>query len=193
MTRTGSVPPPDFDAKYRADADPWQVTTSAYEQRKNAVVLASLPDARYRTAWEPGCGIGALTRGLAERCDRVVASDGSVVAVGLATQRCADLAHVRIRHSTLPDTPLTGPVDLLVASEFLYYLPDLAAGLATLWAQVRPGGQIAAVHWRYAGEDTCCSGEQLHQELARYAAARDAPRLVHHLDEHFILDIYRRT
>lgn len=192
MTRT-EPSPPDFDAKYVADADPWQVTTSAYEQRKNAVLLASLPRERYAAVWEPGCGIGALTRGLADRCDRVVASDASVVAVGLATQRCADLTNVRVRHSTLPDTPLTGPVDLVVASEFLYYLPDLAAGLASLWGQVRPGGNLAVVHWRYAADDTWCSGEQLHQELARYAADRDAPRLVHHLDEHFILDIYRRT
>ena len=33
---------PDFDTLYRDDPDPWQVASSFYEQRKRAVLLASL-------------------------------------------------------------------------------------------------------------------------------------------------------
>ncbi len=187
MSRLG---PPDFDQMYRDDTDPWQVTTSAYERRKNAVLLASLPQTHYRHAWEPGCGVGALSRELARRVDRLVASDSSEVAVDLATERCADLGHVEVLRSSLPDVPLAHPVDLVVAAEFLYYLPDLAGSLDVLWQQVRPGGHLAAVHWRHDADDLFLSGAALHDDLANDAAARGARHLVHHSDEHFTLDIF---
>lgn len=175
---------------YRADADPWQVATSHYERRKADVLLASLPRERYRRVWEPGCGVGVLTRRLAARADSVVAGDASPVATALAAERCADLDHVSVHQSTLPEMPDLGGFDLVVVAEFLYYLPNRTGSLAALWRQVEPDGHLAAVHWRYGAEDTYLSGAALHEDLARDAADRGAAHLVHHDDEHFIIDIF---
>ncbi len=183
--------PADFDARYREDNDPWRVLSSAYERRKAGVVMASLPHDRYHSAWEPGCGVGALTRLLAQRCDHVVATEASAAAARLADQRCADLSRVRVHHSALPECPLTGAVELVVASELLYYLPDLPGSLDVLWGRLVPGGTFATVHWRHDGTDMTSSGEALHAVLSDDAEARGARRLVHHLDEHFVLDVYQ--
>lgn len=187
---SAAVVPPDFDRVYREDADPWRVTTSAYERRKSAILLASLPDERYERAWEPGCGVGALSRDLAPRVGQLVASEASAVAVALAADRCAGLPHVQVRHSALPEVPLPGPFDLVVAAEFLYYLPDLAGALEALWASLRPGGHLATVHWRHDAHDLFLPGAALHDHLVRDASDRGALHLVHHLDVHFTLDIF---
>jgi trans-aconitate methyltransferase len=184
---------PDFDAMYATDPDPWEVATSWYERRKLAVLLACLPRERYATAWEPGSGPGITTRALAERADHLTASDSSAVALRLAEQRCADLDHVDLHLSTLPDTPLEQPVELVVVAEFLYYLPDRAAALDTLWSATAPGGHLAFMHWRHLPGDAHLSGEQLQEEVATYAKRHGARRLVHHLDEDFRLDVYEVT
>ena len=54
------------------------------------------------------------------------------------------MPHVRVVESDLPEVPLDAPVDLVVAAEFLYYLDDLAAGVAALWAACWPGWPGAA-------------------------------------------------
>ena len=52
-----------FEQLYCQDADPWLVRQRWYEERKRALLLASLPQRRYRHAYEPGCGNGCSTRG----------------------------------------------------------------------------------------------------------------------------------
>jgi trans-aconitate methyltransferase len=181
---------PDFDAMYHADPDPWDVETSWYERRKRAVLLACLPREHYATAWEPGSGPGITTRALAGRVGRLIASDGSAAAVRLAEERCADLGHVEVRRSTLPDVPLAKPVDLVVVAEFLYYLPDRDAALEALWTATAAGGHLLSVHWRQLPDDAHLSGEAMQDEVAASAEQRGARRLVHHLDEDFRLDVY---
>jgi trans-aconitate methyltransferase len=181
---------PDFDAMYDADPDPWDVETSWYERRKLAVLLACLPCEHYATGWEPGSGPGITTRALAARVGQLTASDVSAEAVRLAEQRCADLGHVTIRRSTLPDVPLTDPVELVVVAEFLYYLPDRAAALEALWRATAPGGHLLSMHWRHLPDDAHLSGAQMQDEVATSAAQHGARRLVQHLDEDFRLDVY---
>lgn len=43
--------PTDLDSWYRDDPDPFAVRSSPYEQRKLAVVLASLTAPRYALVW----------------------------------------------------------------------------------------------------------------------------------------------
>jgi hypothetical protein len=43
---------------YAADHDPWQLSSRWYEKRKYAIILAMLPNRRYRHAFEPRCWIG---------------------------------------------------------------------------------------------------------------------------------------
>ena len=79
--QAGHRPVASSTGLYRDGADPWSFETSAYEARKRAVTLASLPHGRYRRAFEPGCSIGTLTEQLADRCDRLLAADVSERAV----------------------------------------------------------------------------------------------------------------
>ena len=122
--------PPDFDAIYRANPDPWDVGASPYEQRKRAVVPPGC-GARVRGRLGPGLRTGHLTADLAGRCDRVVASDASATAARLAAERCAGLA-VDVSHRALPEAPADGVrPDLVLLSEVFYYLSD-AERAATL-------------------------------------------------------------
>ncbi len=180
---------PDFDELYSRDPDPWSLQTSWYERRKLAVLLACLPRERYARAWEPGCGIGVTTRALAERTDHLVASDSSAVAARIAQRRCEDLTHVEVRHGSLTEGA-DGPVDLVVAAEFLYYLPDLKVALDSLWRTLASEAHLAVVHWRRHPHDAYLSGAALHELVAADAAVRGARALVSHRDDEFGLDIY---
>jgi len=181
---------PDFEAMYAADPDPWSVRTSWYERRKLAVLLAALPHERYRRAWEPGCGIGVGTAALAERTDHLVASDGSPRAVAATRDATVGLSHVRVVGSVLPEVPLDGPVDLVVAAEFLYYLDDLAAGVDALWDAAARGAHLVCVHWARRPHDGHQSGVQLHGLLRLSATERGARHLVEHRDDDFVLDVF---
>ena len=181
---------PDFEAMYRQDGDPWRVATSWYERRKLTVLLASLPFEHYRRAWEPGCGPGIGSVALAARVDELVASDVSETAVRLARERTADLPGVRVEHSELPPRPFEGRVDLLVAAEFLYYVPDLAAALDVLWSACEPGAHVVVMHWAHHPHDAFRSGPAMHAEIALDCIRRKIPSLVSHVDEDFLLDVY---
>jgi trans-aconitate methyltransferase len=186
----GTVRPPDFDALYADEGDPWQVESSWYEHRKREVLLASLPRASYSSAWEPGCGIGVATLALAERCDHLVASDAAVAAVRRAQQRLAGLPHVDVLVSQLPDLAVREPVELLVLAEVLYYLPDLEGALDRLWSATRPGTHVVVQHWAHDPHDAYLSGPETHRLVGACAETRRARRLVTHQDEDFLLDVY---
>ena len=87
---------------YQAAADPWGFEERWYEQRKYAVSLALLPAVRYRSAFEPGCSIGVLTRMLAGRCEAVLSCDVAAPAVRAAARRTGDLPHVQVERREIP-------------------------------------------------------------------------------------------
>jgi hypothetical protein len=59
----------DYFAHLYADSDdPWRISTGWYEQRKRALLMASLPRERFAVGFEPGCSNGELTVLLASRC-----------------------------------------------------------------------------------------------------------------------------
>jgi SAM-dependent methyltransferase len=181
---------PDFDALYREAGDPWRVQSSWYERRKLDILLASLPRERYSSIWEPGCGPGFVSARLAERTDRLVATDASAVAITHAEARLAQSTNITFEIVELPETPETDPVELVVVAEFLYYVADLEAALGSIWRKVRPGGQAAFVHWVHHPDDAYRSGRDMHVSIALDATARGAVRIVTHLDVDFQLDIY---
>jgi len=184
---------PDFDALYSADPDPWQVSSTWYEQRKLAVLLSSLPRRHYPRAWEPGCGPGITTTALADRAGELVATDSSQAAVDLAVERCKGLSHVTVERSVLPEVPVTPPVDLVVVAEFLYYVEDLRAALESLWSVTAPGAHMVFLHWAHRPDDAFRSGPDMHAQIAIDAVDRNALRLVSHADRDFSLDIYEAT
>ncbi|SDN89429.1 Nodulation protein S (NodS) [Methylobacterium phyllostachyos] len=147
--RTQTLSGDYFAGIYASDPDPWRFTSSAYERDKYAATLAALPRARYRFAFEPACSIGVFTHALAARCDRLLATDLVPGAVEAARTRCIDKPNVEIQQGALPIDWPAGRFDLIVLSEFLYFLApaDLAALAQRAAAAIEPGGDIVLVHW----------------------------------------------
>ena len=83
MRKTRSLDAAYFEDLYRADPDPWNFATSAYESRKYADTLAVIGEERAGRAFEMGCSIGVLTRQLAGKCGRLVATELSERALDL--------------------------------------------------------------------------------------------------------------
>lgn len=192
MTAPATLPPAYFNAMYQAAADPWGFEDRWYEQRKYALSLALLPAARYRSAFEPGCSIGVLSRLLAGRCDALLSCDVAAAAVRASARRTADLPQVRVERREIPAGWPTGRFDLIVFSEFLYYFGDhdLEKVLERAVAALEPGGTLLAVHWRHPVADYPRSGDDVHQMLADCTGLGC---LVRHTEPDFLAEVYIRT
>ncbi|WP_176463995.1 class I SAM-dependent DNA methyltransferase [Bordetella genomosp. 11] len=185
-----------FDTLYRQCADPWQVRASWYEQRKRAVLLAALPRQHYGRILELGCGNGEMTRGLASRCDALVAIDGSETAIALCALalRQEGIAHVRTHVAQLPDEWPLRPdesCELVVVSELAYYIPDagLAAFLQRCHDALAPGGEWVMCHYTKDFDDREQPTSELH---ARVDDVGELTRVIAYRDERFQLDIWRK-
>ena len=189
-----TLPSSYFDAMYDVSPDPWGFQTRWYEQRKYALTLASLPDRRYTNGFEPACSIGVLSGQLADRCDRLLCSDGAQVAVQQAAQRLADRAHVTVEQRRLPDQWPPGAYDLIVVSELLYYFDgaDLHSVTTSATSALSPGGTLVAAHWRHPVDDYPETGDAVHEALAAAAARASLVLLAHHDEADFLLDVYVR-
>lgn len=175
-----------FDALYRASPDPWGTTTRWYERRKRMLLMAALPHERYRSAYEAGCGTGHISAALAERCDRLLASDGSRDAVDLATARLAGHDNVAVALHRLPEDWPDGRFDLIVLSEVLYFVDDAAC--AAVAAASRDGagcdGLVVACNWRDVIDGHGHSGDAVHR---RFEARLGLPKIFEYLDADFVL------
>jgi SAM-dependent methyltransferase len=181
-----------FIGMYLAKTDPWDNATTWHNRRKYAVTMASLPRERYRSAYEPGCAIGKLTRMLADRCDEILAVDCVDEAVATARAEVAGLPHVRVEPAMLPADLPDATFDLIVIGDLLYYLSaeDLEAVLEGVVRRLEPGGDIVAVHFRDAQTGGNYDGSQVHAALAARAGLE---RVIRHEDEWFLLDVLRRV
>ena len=141
--------PASFEARYRAERDPWGFADDPYERAKYARTVAALGGRRFARALELGCAHGELTALLAPACDQLVAVDAAPTAVARAAERFAGDDAVTVRAATIPEELPPGPWELVVASEVLYYLgPELLEEtIARLVADLAPGGLLLAVHW----------------------------------------------
>lgn len=184
--------PEYFDALYSAAADPWGIEQGWYEERKRAVVLAALPRRRYARAFEPGCASGALSVGLAARCDELVCWDPAERAVAATRARLAASSGVRVERGALPERAPDGTFDLVVASEVVYYLDggDREAFWRAVEDALEPGGHLVAIHWRREAPEYPVEGDAVHDELdARPGVAR----IVRHEEADFRLDVLARV
>ena len=188
-----TLPPSYFDRMYERADDPWGFVDRWYGERKRAVTLSSLPEPRYRTAFEPGCSIGILTSDLARRCDFILAGDISDSAMNQAKDRLSDQPHVELRRIRLPAEWPNQEFDLVVLSEILYYLDtaDLLETVAKAVDSVAPHCTLLSAHWRHAVPDYPQSGDVVQRAVGR--AAQDVLiQTVHHVEADFDLAVYVR-
>lgn len=159
--------PADFEARYRADGDPWDYRDSAYERDKYAATLDACGDGPFASALELGASIGVFTALLAPRCAALATIDLAPTAVAAARRRLTADEHVRVVLGTLPDDLPVGEYDLVVASEILYYLaPDaLRETLRRLRSVMLEGARLVAVHWRPTGPDRRLDATAVHAAL----------------------------
>jgi hypothetical protein len=180
-----------FEAMYENTPDPWGFTSSAYEARKYALSVASLPRAIYQNAFEPGCSVGVLTSLLAPRCERLLATDIIPQALAQAVERLQGFDHVRVEERAIPDAWPTGGFDLVVLSEIAYYFDEatLRGVVDLVIASTRPNAHVLGVHW--CGETNYpLSGDRAHELIAESSNLRS---LVRHQEEEFVLDLWERT
>ncbi|WP_137122283.1 class I SAM-dependent methyltransferase [Segeticoccus rhizosphaerae] len=192
---------PDFEALYRRDPDPFRVRTSWYERRKQGIVLASLCRQTYPAAWDVACGTGDLALALAPRCTQLLATDDSERAVQLTAELTTG-TQVDVRHHSLPADPATsapptgstGPFDLIVLAEVLYYLTKEArmATYALVDDAAKPVAEVVAVHWRHRPHDAHLSGADVNRELGEVLARRRWSVAVRHDDQDFALTSWVR-
>jgi SAM-dependent methyltransferase len=104
-------------------------------------------------AWlDAGCGTGALSQAILERCEHrlLLALDRSFAFVraarALHTSGCT--AHVQADATALPVRP--GAFDIAVSGLVLNFVPEPARMVAELARAVRPGGVLALYVWDYA-------------------------------------------
>lgn len=179
-----------FDEIYRTGPDPWRFESSWYEERKYALTMASLPNRRYRSAFEPGCSVGVLTSLLGERCDRLLATDIVPSVLDRARDHCHTLAGVRVEERAIPEDWPAGPFDLVVLSEIAYYFdePTLARLVSDVVRTTTRGATIVGVHWR-GPTNYPLKGDVAHEVID---AREELERIVHHVEPAFILDVWRR-
>jgi SAM-dependent methyltransferase len=187
-----TVPTSYFDRLYERSADPWGLATRWYESRKYQLTVASLPRQQYHRAFEPGCSVGILSAMLADRCEALLATDAVTDAVITTRDRLAHHAHVEIEQMRVPDQWPTGTFDLIVISEFAYYLtPSELADLVRQSADsLDADGTLVAVHWRHVIEGFALTGDAVH--LA-FRAHQRLELLAQYEEPDFLLDVFTRS
>ncbi len=78
------------------------------------VALAALPQLRYQSGCELGCGTGRLTVRLAQHCQRLLAFEQSPQLLQQARARCRHLRNVSFACLVLPQMQATARFDLVV-------------------------------------------------------------------------------
>lgn len=182
-------------AMYAGSDDPWQIGAGFYERRKREIVLACLPQQRFRSAFEPGCGTGELTLPLAERCDRLLAADLVPRAVQLARQRLgssydkAGESGVEIRQLGLPDWPSDRRFDLVVLSELGYYVSpsDWRNAIGRMAETLLESWTVVACHWMRPFAERLQSTDDIHAAISERLPER---RLLLLQDADFRLEVW---
>lgn len=184
--------PDYFDSLYERSDDPWQYVARWYELRKRALILAALPSRRYQRAFEGGVSTGELSAALAPRCDGLLASDAAHRAVQLAAARLAVFPHVRVDRRRLPEQWPDETFDLILISEYGYFLG--ATALQELFRRARrslePSGSLVICHWRNPIEGCELTGDAVHGMFGRFAPDAGLDRLVDHVERDFRLEIW---
>lgn len=181
--------PVDFDDLYQQSPDPWNLSTNSYEHAKYEHTQAIVAALEPRSLFEPACSIGLLTRLLTAVCPRVVASDISPIAVQQAQHNAPDAV---IDAGHMPIGWPSEKFDVVVASEFLYYLneTDRHSFYQRCDEHLVPTGSLVLVHWRHDFDEAFLTGDEVHAE-AESATAWN--RAAHHQLPDYVLTVLTRS
>ncbi|WP_176592706.1 trifunctional glycosyltransferase/class I SAM-dependent methyltransferase/polysaccharide deacetylase [Sphingobium sp. EM0848] len=149
-----------FWDSYFATEDPWNYG-SPYEQEKYRLQLSLLPDRPVAKALELACAEGRFTTMLAAKVGHLTATDIAEPAVMRAHARCKGRDNIDFAVLDLSRDPLPQNMDLIVCSEVLYYLDDVAelqAVVARLTTALAPGGVMITAHAHMIGDDRSRTG-----------------------------------
>lgn len=152
-----------FDSLYTELHDPWRAESdhrSSYQRRKNLQMIELLPAGRFDAALDLGCGLGDMTRLLAERAETVVGCDIAASAVERARRASQHLPQVAYLQADILNLPahFYGRFDLVVVADVLYYA-DLGSETAlksaahNIVSTLKPGGHCLLADHYFAGLD----------------------------------------
>ena len=184
-----SVPADYFDELFADSDDPWAFRTRWYEQRKRDVTLAALPRQRYQHVFEPGCANGELSVRLAERCDQILCMDMRIRAVELARARLRQYPGAQVVEGCLPGDWPEGQFDLIVISEWAYYLEPASfiQVVERLAACLTPEGAVLACHWLHPIDGCPMQGTEAHALLDQHLPLT---RTLRHEETDFLLEMW---
>ncbi|WP_428376817.1 class I SAM-dependent DNA methyltransferase [Lichenicoccus sp.] len=161
-----------FEAAYTSSADPWSSAAPRYryQSRKYDQIIALLPDRHFGNVLDLGCGIGLLSRRLAQRANHVLGLDVAAAALVHARRLTSDLGNVGFDQGDILDLPtaLDGCFDLVVIADTLYYLDPLTdemlKALSTrMAALLRPGGVcVLANHFFFSADAESRVSRRIH-------------------------------
>lgn len=179
-----------FESRYRLESDPWAYETSDYEREKYERTLHEVPAGTGR-ALELGCSIGVFTEMLAMRCREVVGIDFSAAAVERARERTLHRRGVTVERRDIRTGLPSGPFDVIVCSEVLYYLSadDARACLERIHAALAPGGRLLSANWRGADPDAPLDADAVEELIA---APGDFERVVAERHPGYLLGVWER-
>jgi len=100
------------------EADPWSYD-SPYEQEKYERQLRLLPEGRLGVVLELACAEGHLSRQLAPRCERLIATDISNRALERARERCRGATNIEFRNLVASHRPADALSTRELAAELL--------------------------------------------------------------------------
>jgi SAM-dependent methyltransferase len=167
-----------FDQLFRLNDDPWGYESVWSETRRHSLILSMLDSPTYQRAFEPGCANGVFTAQLATRAEAVLAWDGSNEAVRLATKKTKRFANVSVVHRCVPDDWPRGNFDLIVLSDFLYYLSelDIRKVAAMAMKSLSGGGFLIACNWIEIAHDFLTpGGAAVHEVLQEVLGPVNGP------------------
>ena len=134
-----------LEGLYKKSDDPWDFRTSLYEKKKFAATLAALKEPCYAGILEIGCGNGELGRLLSTRTSDYIGFDAIETALRAAARAVPNGEfHLGFFPCFLPE----GGFDLIVVSEFLYFLSEGSIGkLAQQIIRRWPEAEIISVNY----------------------------------------------
>ncbi len=167
-----------FDLLFQTNDDPWGYASVWSEQRRHSLLLAMLDMPVYERVFEPGCANAVFTSLLASRAVEVLAWDGSGEAVRASRSRLRGIANVEVSHRSVPEDWPDGQFDLIVLSDFLYYLSegDIVEVAEKALDSVSEGGFVLSCHWVQIAHDFLTpGGAAVHEVLQEVLGPVNGP------------------